>query len=114
MELAAATAAASTAITLLPGDVATPVATEIAQISSYLLIVVCAIYLEKFLITITGYAAFSFLIPIACCLLLLYLYFDQDVLKRLAIKLGIFGIAIYLVIPASIGITKIIDNTYKD
>ena len=66
MELAAASTAASAAITLIPGDVGTPIANKLADLSSYFLIVLCAIYLEKYLVTITGYAAFKILVPIAC------------------------------------------------
>ena len=61
MELAAASTAASAAITLIPGDVGTPIANKLADLSSYFLIVLCAIYLEKYLVTITGYAAFKIL-----------------------------------------------------
>ena len=59
MELTAASTAASAAITLIPGDTATPIAEQIADLSSYFLIVICAIYLEKYLLTITGFGAFN-------------------------------------------------------
>lgn len=60
MELTAATsAAASAAITVIPGDVATPIADKLADLSSYFLVVLSAIYLEKFLVTILGIAAFQ-------------------------------------------------------
>ena len=42
------------------------IANKLADLSSYFLIVLCAIYLEKYLVTITGYAAFKILVPIAC------------------------------------------------
>ena len=54
LELTAAATAASAAITLIPGDAGTPIADKLADLSSYFLIVVCAIYLEKYLVTITG------------------------------------------------------------
>lgn len=66
LELTAAATAASAAITLIPGDAGTPIADKLADLSSYFLIVVCAIYLEKYLVTITGLAAFKLLIPIGC------------------------------------------------
>ena len=69
MELTAASTAASAAITLLPGDTATPIAEKLIDLSSYFLLVICAIYLEKYLVTMTGYAAFAVLIPLACVLL---------------------------------------------
>ena len=56
MELTMATTATSAVITLLPGDIGTPIAEKVADLSGYLLIVLCAIFLEKYLVTITGYA----------------------------------------------------------
>lgn len=53
MELTAASTAASAAITLIPGDTATPIAEKLADLSTYFLVVLCAIYLEKYLVTIT-------------------------------------------------------------
>ena len=69
LELAAASTAASAAITLLPGDAATPIAEKLADISGYFLLALCAIYLEKYLLTVTAYAAFRLLVPAACLLL---------------------------------------------
>ena len=42
LELTAASTAASAAITLLPGDTATPIAEKLADLSGYFLIVLCA------------------------------------------------------------------------
>ena len=47
LELTAASTAASAAITLLPGDAATPIAEKLADLSSGFLVVLCAIYLGK-------------------------------------------------------------------
>ena len=63
LELTAASTAASAAITLLPGDTATPIAEKLADLSGYFLIVLCAIFLEKYLLTITSYVSFTILIP---------------------------------------------------
>lgn len=113
MELTAATAAASTALALIPSDATTPLANQIAQLSSYLLIVIGAIFLEKVLLTLTGYVAFTYLIPIACLLYLIYLYFPKDILKNLAIKLSLFGIVMVLVIPVSVQVSNLIEKTYS-
>ncbi len=67
MELTAASTVTSALITLLPGDTATPIAEKMADVSGYLLVVLCAIYLEKYLVTITGYVAFTYLIPNSAC-----------------------------------------------
>ena len=45
LELTAASTGTSIGITVLPGDIATPIAEKMANISTYLLIVMCAIYL---------------------------------------------------------------------
>ena len=54
MTLTASSAIASTAIAAIPGDASTPIANKIADLSSSLLIILCAIYLEMALITLTG------------------------------------------------------------
>lgn len=112
MELAAASTAASAAITLIPGDVGTPIANKLADLSSYFLIVLCAIYLEKYLVTITGYAAFKILVPIACVFFSGYLLWRKEILRVVAQKFLLFGLAVYLVIPASVKVADMIETTY--
>ncbi len=114
LELTAASTAASAAITLIPGDTATPIAEKLADLSTGFLVVLCAIYLEKYLLTITGFAAFHVLIPIACLLFALSLFVDWETPRLLARKLLVFGIAIVLVIPASVKVSDLIDQTYQD
>lgn len=112
MELAAASTAASAAITLIPGDVGTPIANKLADLSSYFLIVLCAIYLEKYLVTITGYAAFKILVPIACVFFSGYLLWRKEILRVVAQKFLLFGLAVYLVTPASVKVADMIETTY--
>lgn len=113
LELTAASTAASAAITLLPGDAATPIAEKLADLSSGFLLVLCAIYLEKYLLTITGYAAFRFLIPAACLLLAASGFWKRELCRALAWKLLVFGFAIVLVIPASVKVSDLIEQTYE-
>lgn len=112
MELAAASTAASAAITLIPGDVGTLIANKLADLSSYFLIVFSAIYLEKYLVTITGYAAFKILVPIACVFFSGYLLWRKEILRVVAQKFLLFGLAVYLVIPASVKVADMIETTY--
>ena len=113
MELTAASTVTSALITLLPGDTATPIAEKMADVSGYLLVVLCAIYLEKYLVTITGYVAFTYLIPIACGLWIFNLIFANATVRKLASKLAVFVLAISLVVPASVKITDLIGDTYQ-
>ena len=112
MELTAASTAASAAITLIPGDVGTPIANKLADLSSYFLIVLSAIYLEKYLVTITGYATFKILVPIACVFFSGYLLWRKEILRVVAQKFLLFGLAVYLVIPASVKVADMIETTY--
>ena len=113
MELTAASTVTSALITLLPGDTATPIAEKMADVSGYLLVVLCAIYLEKYLVTITGYVAFTYLIPIACGLWIFNLIFANTTVRKLAAKLAVFGLAISFVVPASVKISDLIGDTYQ-
>ena len=113
MELTAATAGTATAIAAIPSDATTPLANQIMDLSSYLLIVVGAIFLEKILLTLTGYITFTYIIPIACLILGIYLYIPKEILKNLAIKLIIFGLVIFMVVPMSTKISDVIENTYE-
>ena len=63
--VSAAIAGSSTLLTSLPGDATTPVANELMDLSSYLLIVVCILVLEKSLLTVFGAVSCYVLLPIA-------------------------------------------------
>ena len=113
-ELTVACAGSSMALAAIPGDTTTPVANKIMDLSSYLLIIVGVIFLEKILLTLTGYVTFTFIIPISCVLLGIYIFIKNDILKKLAIKLSVFGIVIFITIPLSVQISNVIENSYKE
>ena len=113
LELTAASTAASAAITLLPGDAATPIAEKLADLSGYFLIVLCAIFLEKYLLTVMAGAAFRVLLPLACLLLAASLFFCRDTLRALSKKLALFALAVVLIIPTSIFLSDSIETTYR-
>lgn len=114
LELSAAATAVSAAITLIPGDTATPIADELAGLTSHFMLVLCAIFLEKYLLTITGTVTFSILVPIACGLYILYLLLGLGSLRTLAAKLFLFGVLIVAVIPTSVCLTNMIEDTYQE
>lgn len=113
-ELTVACAGSSMALAAIPGDATTPVANKIMDLSSYLLIIIGVIFLEKILLTLTGYVTFTFLIPISCILLGIYIFWKCDILKKLAIKLSVFGIIIFITVPLSVQISNLIENSYQD
>lgn len=113
LELSATSLAASTAITMIPGETATPIADKLADLSSHFLVALCAIFLEKYLLTITGTVTFSILIPSSCILYILNVIFDWKNLRQLAAKLAAFGLLIFLVIPSSVWLSNMIEDTYQ-
>lgn len=114
LELTAASALASTAISVLPGDVATPIADKLVDLSGYFLLILGAIYVEKFLVTLTGYAAFRILIPVACILGMIAVFHKHHSLRIFITKLVAFAILLFALIPASIQVSDIIDATYQE
>ncbi|MBO5142939.1 MAG: hypothetical protein J6C46_08155 [Clostridia bacterium] len=113
MELATATAVTSTAIAAIPSDATSPLANQIVELSEYLLIVIGVIFLEKILLTATGYVTFSYLIPIACLLYGIYLFVDKEILRSIAIKIAIFGVAIFMVVPVSVKVSELVEKTQE-
>lgn len=112
MELTAATAGSATAIAAIPSDATTPLANQIMEMSSYLIIVIGVIFFEKILLTLTGKLTFSLLIPIACLLLAINLFVHKEGLQNVAIKLVAFGLVIFMIVPTSVYISNFIENNY--
>lgn len=113
LKLTALTTASSTAITLIPGDAATPIANKLADLTSWCLLILCAIILEKYLLTITGMAAFKVLIPVGMILVIIWIFCRKDFLIKIAVKMGILGLCLYAAIPTSIYLSNVIENTYE-
>ena len=118
LALIAGATAASAAVTAIPDDVGTPIAEKLVDIGGDFLIVLTTIYLEKYLLTILGWAAFGILIPLGClCLIAAALLGSPGMRKvslQLSAKLTVFGLAIFLVIPASVAVSGMIEETYSE
>ena len=118
MGLVAASTAASAAVSLLPGDAGTPIAEKLVDLSSDFLIVLTAIYLEKYLLTVLGFAAFKILVPLGCiafiaAVLVRRSFPMKKVLVGMSAKLALFGVAIAVVVPASLWVSGMIEATYQ-
>lgn len=114
LELAAAATGASGAVSLLPGDAATPIADKLADLSGYFLIVLCAIYLEKYLMPITGFVAFGIMVPIACVGFAVNEKYKNEIANLILIKLTALAIVLGTMIPASVWVSNRIENTYQE
>lgn len=109
-ELATAATAASAAISLIPGDAGQPIANKLTDLSGYFIAIFTAIYVEKLLITISGFITFKILIPVACLLLIVFICIRSPKLKNLAIRLIALGLVLFLIVPVSVNVSKIIET----
>ena len=96
----------------MPGDAGIPIANQLASFSSEFMMILCGLYLEKYLLVITGYISFYGLIPVSCLFGIIYLWNDKGQLKDIAIKLSVFALLLLLPIPVSVQISKTIDEVY--
>lgn len=110
--LAAASAAASAAVALVPGDATTPIANTLAELSAGFMVVLSAIFLEKYLLVIGCYAAFRVLVPAACLLFVGGQLARRAGWQTLALKLGVFGLILALAVPVSVRASDYIHDTY--
>ena len=119
MMLATTTTAASAAISALPNDMGTPIADKLVDFSSYFMVILAVIYLEKFLLTTLGFLGFGILIPVACALFAVAVFLRRGTLtrvnlQRLGTKLAAFGLALALVVPVSVWLTDNVDATFDE
>lgn len=113
LKLTATSTVASAGISAIPGDTATPIAAKLADFTEYFLLILCVLYAEKYLLTIIGAGVFKVVIPLVCGLLVLSLFRNGEALKRLALKLVLISLALFLVIPASVRVSDMIYETYR-
>ena len=113
LKLTATATLASIGISAIPDDTATPIADKLTDFVEYFLLILCVLYAEKYLLTLLGAAAFKWLIPIACVLGIVSLFWKPHITRRLATKLAVFGLAIFLTIPLSINVSDKIYESYQ-
>ena len=110
--LTAASAAASAAVSALPDDVCSPLAQEISNFTTYFMLILSVIYLEKYLLTILGAVACYILIPAGCSAFLVNCFFPRGMLRSIGTKLLVFAAAVLLVIPTSVWVSDQINTIY--
>lgn len=113
LKLTAGATGASAGISLLPDDQCTPIAEQFAELAKYFLVVLSALYLEKYLVTLLGYVSFSFIIPFACALLSGGIIFNREKIRSLSYKLFVTALAVFLAIPISVKTSEAIYDTYE-
>lgn len=117
LALTATSTALATGAAAIPGDATTPLANKLMDMAGYMVIVYAVIIIEKYLLTITGYLAFKILIPIALVILIGTQFMNgewQHFLKKIAIKGILIGTALWLLVPTSVFVTNVINDTYAN
>ena len=118
LALTAASAATSAAISAVPGDAGTPIAEKLMDLSSDFMIVLAAIYLEKYLLTTLGFVSFGILFPAACAMAAFALWargrsVASPLFARLAAKVALLGVVLVATVPTSVFVTNSIERTYE-
>lgn len=117
LALTGTSTALATGAAAIPGDATTPLANKLMDMAGYMVIVYAVIIIEKYLLTITGYLAFKILIPIALVILIGTQFINgewQRFLKKIAIKGILIGTALWLLVPTSVFVTNVINDTYAN
>ena len=104
----------STAISLLPEDTGSAIADELSELSTPLLIIVCILYFEQYLLTSMEALAFSILIPLACLFFIGAIYLQKRSLRVIGIKLLLIAIVCALIVPISANLTIMIRETFAE
>ena len=111
MKLTGACATTATLLAAVPEDATTPVADELADLASTFAIVLSVIFIEKYSLTLIGHAAFNYLFPAVCLFGIVGILFNKRFLQQWAIKLGIFGAILCLIIPFAMDVSDLIEKT---
>ena len=111
--LSAASAAASAAISALPSDLCTPLAEQLSEFSTWFLLILSVVFLEKYLLTIFGFTACYLLIPGGCAALLINFFFPNRFLQSIGTKLLALSAALLLVIPTSAWASQQVNSIYN-
>lgn len=114
MTLSGGAAATSATLSLLPGDMCTPLADQLAELAKYFLLILSALYLEKFLISLSGYISFMALIPLACVIVCVAIVAGRKNLIRTAAKISLIAIIIFTIVPASVKLSDMVYQTQAE
>ncbi len=111
MTLSGGAAATAATLSLLPGDMCTPIAEQLAELAKYFLLILSALYMEKFLIVISGFITFTFVIPGSLILESISVIFNKKNLQTIALKVAFLGLVLFLIVPASVGLSDMVYQT---
>lgn len=117
LTLMAGSTGAAALISAIPGDAGSPIAEKLMDLSTGFLIVLAALFLEKYLITIFSGAALGIVLPLAMAALIAFVWLYgrsrwSAAPLRVSAKLAAIGAVLLLAIPTSAWVTNQIDAVY--
>ena len=113
-KLSGGAAATSATLTLLPGDICTPLAEQLAELAKYFLLILSALYLEKFMITVSGYVTFGLLIPLALLVLAVAVLAGKRNWFVISAKIAFIGLVFFAIVPASVMLSDMVYQTQNE
>lgn len=122
MKMLAISSVSSTFLSMLPDDWAMPLAQNIADIADYLIIVFAALWLQKYLFLSMSTVALKMIVPLGLGLSLMgHLADILDVaedatrkFKMLGIRMALFGMILFGLVPVTLTITNSMEDFYQD
>ena len=117
-KLAASSFSASAVITLIPGDTATPIANQLAEVGADCSAILCVILAEKYLLTITGFIFFAAVVPTAFAGMIIALLIRRypspaKLVFIVSIHLLVIGFVAWALVPTSVFVSDKIEETYQ-
>jgi len=112
MKFSGTTIATSLAISALPDDFASPLASTVSDLNTYFVFMFAVIFVEKLIVLEGTKISLTYIIPAACLLLVLFILTARDIFKNFAIKILILGISLIVVIPFSTHFTEAVCRDY--
>ena len=113
MGMTAALVGTSTLITGLPDDMGTPVAEQLMDMTDWLLLVLCVVFVEKYGLTMLWVAACKILIPLGCILFIVDMVGEKRALRQIWLKLAVLSMVFLVAIPVGVKSAEMIEKTYE-
>ena len=83
------------------------------DLSSDFLVVIAAIYLEKYLLTVLGFVSFGVLLPAGCAVIAVGALCWRAPIMRVGAKIALFAVLSVLLVPSSVWVSSMIEKTYE-
>lgn len=112
MAFSGTTIATSLAISALPDDFASPLASTVSDLNKYFVFMFAVIFIEKLIVVEGIKLSFAYIIPAACILYIISLITAKDIFKNFATKVLILGISLIAAIPFSTHFTETVCEDY--